>query len=276
MRDKTQKISGSLIQHGNLSDRVYIMRLNPERVSETIRKVIELRGNKGYSKIFAKVPNLFKKVFLDSGFKEEAWIPGPPDYGGKILFLSKFYSAERGTPSEEDLLDRVLRVSLKKKEKAHISRPPDYSQKELIPSDAGEAAEIYKTVFKTYPFPIHDPSYISESMSEGIRYFGISKKRKLIALSSAEPEELLKVSEMSDFAVISEERGNNLSLLLLDIMNKKMKNCGIKYGFTIARSLSYGMNAAFAGSGYNYSGRLINNTNIGGALESMNVWWKKL
>ena len=46
--------------------------------------------------------------------------------------------------------------------------------------------------------------------------------------------------------------------------------------YTIARSLSYGMNITFAKMGYIYGGTLINNTNICGSLESMNIWYKHL
>jgi len=36
------------------------------------------------------------------------------------------------------------------------------------------------------------------------------------------------------------------------------------------------MNITFSRMGYRYSGTLLNNTNISGRLESMNVWYKFL
>jgi hypothetical protein len=36
------------------------------------------------------------------------------------------------------------------------------------------------------------------------------------------------------------------------------------------------MNITFAKAGYAYGGRLHNNTNIAGNIESMNVWYKSL
>jgi hypothetical protein len=36
------------------------------------------------------------------------------------------------------------------------------------------------------------------------------------------------------------------------------------------------MNATFAKAGYSFGGTLINNTNISGDIESMNVWYKNL
>jgi hypothetical protein len=34
------------------------------------------------------------------------------------------------------------------------------------------------------------------------------------------------------------------------------------------------MNITFAKRGYNFGGRLINNTNICGGTETMNIWYK--
>ncbi len=59
-------------------------------------------------------------------------------------------------------------------------------------------------------------------------------------------------------------------------MEEKSFKLGIKTVFTIARAKSPGMNITFARSGYDYGGTLVNNTNISGQIESMNVWYKSL
>lgn len=38
----------------------------------------------------------------------------------------------------------------------------------------------------------------------------------------------------------------------------------------------HGMNITFSKAGYTYSGCLINNTNIAGRIESMNIWHTRL
>jgi hypothetical protein len=55
-----------------------------------------------------------------------------------------------------------------------------------------------------------------------------------------------------------------------------MKEEGILLSYTIARAIFRPINAVFAGAGYQYAGTLLNNTNICGSLESMNVWYRKL
>ncbi|MDA3835463.1 MAG: GNAT family N-acetyltransferase, partial [Spirochaetales bacterium] len=143
--------------------------------------------------------------------------------------------------------------------------------------DAEEAAALFRQVFETYPFPIHDPEFFFRSMRGNTRYFGIrDKKNKFIAISSAEidPENLC--AEMTDFAVLKSQRGKNLSIRLLQEMEKHMKKNHIKTLYTIARLNSLPMNSSFLRQGYKYTGTLIKNTNISGRIESMNILYKSL
>jgi predicted hydrocarbon binding protein len=59
-------------------------------------------------------------------------------------------------------------------------------------------------------------------------------------------------------------------------MENQMRLSKMLTAYTIARSVSHGINITFARAGYTYGGRLINNTNISGKIESMNVWYKSL
>ena len=56
-------------------------------------------------------------------------------------------------------------------------------------------------------------------------------------------------------------------------METTMNDHGIHTQYTIARALSAGMNITFAKAGYRYAGTLVNNTDISGTIESMNVWY---
>ena len=85
-----------------------------------------------------------------------------------------------------------------------------------------------------------------------------------------------KNAEMTDFATLPDYRGNNLSLNLLREMEAEMRLRKMKTLYTIARSHSAGMNITFSKLDYSYSGTLINNTDIAGKIESMNIWYKNL
>jgi hypothetical protein len=59
-------------------------------------------------------------------------------------------------------------------------------------------------------------------------------------------------------------------------MEQTVKMKGIKTAYTIARATSPGINITFARKEYRFGGRLINNTNISGRIESMNIWYKQM
>jgi putative beta-lysine N-acetyltransferase len=113
-------------------------------------------------------------------------------------------------------------------------------------------------------------------MDENIVYFCIWKGSELAAVSSCEIDMGNLNVEMTDFAVLPKYRGRGLSLFLLGQMNIHMKQNGIKTAYTIARANSFGMNSTFSKCGYSFAGRLVKNTQIGGSIEDMNVWYKQL
>jgi putative beta-lysine N-acetyltransferase len=137
-------------------------------------------------------------------------------------------------------------------------------------------ASLYRKTLETYPFPIHDPGYLARTMADNVVYFGVFGAGELVALSSAEKDAGASAAEMTDFATLPEYRGKGLSSCLLKQTEEAMKAEGIKTAYTIARAESYGMNIVFARCGYEYRGRLVNNTDIAGDIESMNIWYRRL
>ena len=152
----------------------------------------------------------------------------------------------------------------------------ELSVRELHHGDVEDMARIYRGVFSTYPFPIHDPDYLKEVLSDHVRSFGVFSGNKLIALAACEMDRENLNVEMTDFATVAEYRGQKLAYYLLEVMEEKMSEVGIKVAYTIARSLSPGMNITFSRHQYQFAGTLKNNTNIAGQIESMNVWHKAL
>jgi beta-lysine N6-acetyltransferase len=137
-------------------------------------------------------------------------------------------------------------------------------------------AELYRQVFASYPFPIHDDGYLQDTMRENVRYFGIWDNDSLVALASAELDPRGENAEMTDFATRPDYRGRGLASHLLVEAEKAAAQQGIKTAYTIARAYSAGMNITFARNSYSFSGTLTHNTQISGTLESMNVWYKPL
>ncbi len=275
MNDRIEKIKNSKIQHGKLNDRIYLMKLAPEDFPEIIPILNQLAKKNDYSKIFAKISNRYADKFLENGYNIEAIVPNL--YLGKEngLFLGKYFNHDRQKIPQKEL--HAFKQMIKKiPAQIEISSDSRFLFKKSTLKDTEKMGQTYRKVFQSYPFPIFEADYLRQTLDEGSVYFGAWEDDQLIALASAEMDlEFLNV-EMTDFAVLPKYRGNQLSLCLLRQMEADMKIRGIKTSYTIARLKSPGINVTFLKSGYHYTGTLINNTNICGSLESMNVWFKTL
>jgi len=267
---------GSLIQHGEHNNRVYLMKLDERDVDIILSEVSMLANKNRYSKIFCKVPKYIAPLFFADGYILEAYIPKFYNNKNDVFFVSKFLNPERLLNAEkEQLLGLSKQLSDKPTKKKNLKKKASgYSVRKLGKTDIEQITDIYREVFESYPFPIHNPRYILKTMEEDVQYFGAEKDGKLAALSSAEIDFRGENAEMTDFATHLSHTGNNLSSLLLRAMEKEMKKQEITTLYTIARLNSIPMNKTFLQNDYQYSGTLIKNTNIAGKIESMNVLYK--
>lgn len=278
MFDKTEKTGKSLIQHGPNNDRVYLLKLHPEDVSAIVDSLYSLTILKRYTKIFVKVPEWALDMFLDNNYKIEASIPNFYNYSTNCYFMSQFFSAKRSYLSKKDRkeIEDIIALSSNYFNASDIKLPDDYHISILQNKDVKALAKLYKSVFKAYPFAIFKEKYLLETMKGQTTYFGVFKGNKLVAASSAEMDMEGQNAEMTDFATDLEHIGRNLAYFLLQAMEQTVSESGIRMAYTIARAKSHGMNKTFGRSEYHFGGTLINNTNIGESIESMNVWYKSL
>ncbi|UYU17619.1 putative beta-lysine N-acetyltransferase [Methanoculleus submarinus] len=274
--DTVTTIDGTLVQHGRLSDRIYVMHLSPADLPGILDDLDALAQRERYTKIFVKVPASALPLFIARGYIVEARVPRFFRGREDGYFAAKFFDADRRQESAD-----VAAVIAAVREKAGDARPaglpPGWKCAPGSEDDADDLAALYGEVFATYPFPIADPGYLRETMAGDYRYFTVrTADGRLAAASSAEIYREDENVEMTDFAVHPDFRGQNLSGLLLSRMEGEMRAAGMKTAFTIARALSYPINATFARAGYAWGGTLVNNTNICGGFESMNVWYRPL
>ena len=275
--DLIENINGSLIQHGPHNNRIYLMRLIPNHIASLIAVLDEMASQKGYGKIFAKIPAPAWGAFRSAGYIKEAVVPG--FFTGKIdgFFIAKYFSAGR---QESPYADRLFRIVRRTGDGSSKERHPSgRATRDIVackPSDAAKMSVFYRQAFKSYPFPIQQPAYLQHMMHEGVLYFCVRIEGRIAALSAAEIDLASENVEMTDFATLPEWRGRGFAGMLLSHMDKKACELGIKTAYTIARAASHGMNFVFNSNGYNYAGLLKNNTQICGSIQSMTVWYKHL
>lgn len=262
--------------------RVRLLDYKGARVQEVPRQLKEIAGRRHFAtKIFAKVHSDHQGYFLKEGFVREGKILGY--FNGEDASAVSFFEndSRKATPDEaatqeEEILRKVQSID-----------PQNGSPRELEPGYsliiAGQLrhfqdlAGIYKQVFKTYPFPIFDSDYLARTAESHIIYAIIyDQAGDPVAGASAEMDREHRNAEMTDFATLPSQRGKGLAGILLDHLEKKAYDEGVRYFYTIARSRSFGMNLVFHRAGYNFTGKLKNNCSICGQLENMSIWCKPL
>ncbi len=271
--DKSEILGKTAIQHGPESNRIYLMHFWPSDYPDIIEKLDALAKDNGYSKIFAKVPSRFAPKFRMSGYETEAIVPGFFHGNEDALFMVKYLDTQRriADAGEMNAFQEILLTEI-----SNDIPPLDdtYLIRLMTPEDTEEMTEVFAQVFESYPFPIFDTGFLKKEMGNETRYFGVYQNGKLVGISSAECDDQLKNAEMTDFAVLPSQRGKKIAIHLLRAMEDYLKDQGFKSFYTIARLNSPSMNKTFMNNHYRYTGTLINNTQIGGKIESMNVWYK--
>lgn len=275
MSDIIMTIGRSMIQHGPASNRIYLMKLDATDLPGLLAQLNELAAEKGYTKIFAKVPAPYATGFLEDGYRREGTIPGFYKGETDAAFLGKFIDPAREIIPQRDKLEKIIALAQSKSGGVIRPLPPHYTVRPAEESDAVELASLYREVFASYPFPIHDPGYLIETMRTHICYFLVEQAGRIVAAASGEMDRDALNAEMTDFATKPDHLGNGLAVHLLRQMEPVMARQGIRTLYTIARAVSPGMNITFAKCGYTFGGTLIHNTQISGSIESMNLWYRE-
>lgn len=213
---------------------------------------------------------------LESGYRFEASIDGY-FLGSDCFFFSKFLTDERKISTHWTEEDGIIKSVYHLKEPSRSIAPPKaYNLKKMAESDATGLSKLYKSVFQIYPTPLNNPDYIVKTMQEGTVYYGFINDGQVVSAASAEVNIFYKNAELTDCATLKEHRKHGLMKILLERIEQELVENGIYCAYSIARALSFGMNAVLYQLGYAYRGRLVNNVFIYDKIENMNVWVKDL
>ncbi|PFA70137.1 putative beta-lysine N-acetyltransferase [Bacillus sp. AFS015802] len=249
-------------------------------------RVDEFRGNAGsvweyvmnevqshsFEKVIVKARSAHVPYFLEKGFVLEGGVNGYFN-GDRAFFMSKFLTDDRRNSAywrkEDDILQAVQQLERQERaESGMISVATG--------GDAGKLTDLYQEVFKLYPVPLHDPDYVKQSIKNGTIFVYIEEDGKIISAASAEISLSNKNAELTDCATRSSHRQGGYMKHLLRRLEDELVKQNIFCAYTIARALSFGMNAVFHQLGYRYGGRLANNCIIFDKMEDMNIWERDL
>lgn len=241
-----------------------------------IEKVEELVLKHKAEKLIVKVRREDYFTFLEKGLQPEA-VVDRYFLGSDAHFFSKFYTLDRKKNDHWVIEDGMIHSIYQLDSTVQKAFPPkDYELRRADDSCAEELAALYSQVFQIYPTPLHDPEYIKKTMKEGTIYYTFFHLGKIVSAASAEVNSLYKNAELTDCATLTEHRKYGLMKIILQELEGELQKNGIYCAYSIARSLSFGMNAVLFQLGYSYRGRFMNNCYIYDKLENMNMWVKNL
>lgn len=245
-------------------------------VSNAIQKAEQLAKENNAEKLIALGRTEQYMNLLEQGLQPEGIIDGY-FLGEDAFYFSRFLTLERKKSEQWLVEDGIIKsVTTIDKRVKPIDPPKDYLLRKMNLKDAPSLASLYKQVFQIYPTPLREPAYIQKTMNEGTVYFGFYKDGEIVSAASAEINNTFKNAELTDCATLKEHRKYGLLKLLLIRLEKELIDREIYCAYSIARSLSFGMNAALFQLDYRYRGRLMNNCFIYDKLEDMNIWVKNL
>ncbi|ETI68416.1 putative beta-lysine N-acetyltransferase [Neobacillus vireti] len=214
--------------------------------------------------------------FFEKGLQPEA-VVDRYFLGSDAHFYSKFYTEERKRNDHWITEDGMIRSIYQLDTSIQKAYPPkEYELRKAEESCAEELAALYRQVFQIYPTPLNHPEYVKKTMQEGTVYYVFFHQGKIVSAASAEINAFYKNAELTDCATLTEHRKYGLMKIILQALEVELKGQGIFCAYSIARSLSFGMNAVLYQLGYAYRGRLMNNCFIYDKLENMNMWVKNL
>lgn len=244
-------------------------------VSMLIKKIEKLAQEYNYTKLIIKARQEHLYSFMEKGYMIEAALKGYFQ-GSDAFFVTKYNSQDRRNSLYWSKGDEIVEAVLKSDRLKEKTIPEGYILRRADKKEAQKLANLYGQVFEVYPTPLNEASYVEKTMDEGTIYWIYEIDGNIVSAASAEIDYAQRNAELTNCATLVEHRKHGLMKEIMKRLEQDLVSQSIYCSYTIARSLSYGMNAAFHQLGYMYTGRMTNNCYIFDKLEDMNVWVKDL
>ncbi|WP_416731605.1 putative beta-lysine N-acetyltransferase [Fictibacillus sp. JL2B1089] len=230
----------------------------------------------GFHKIIVKSKRDDLSYWQELGYINEGEFSGYFN-GASAFAMCKYLTNDRRNSEywvdEDRILKDVVKIGAGSKNQPLQS---NYSLRMAEIEDADSLAELYKNVFQVYPTPMNDAQYVRKMIQSGTLFCVIEHDKKIVSAASADVNGKYHNAEITDCATTPEHRKFGLMKHLIDQLEKELFQSNIYCSYSIARALSFGMNAVFHQKGYKFKGRLANNCKIFDKYEDMNIWVKDL
>ncbi len=271
------------VEHSDYRMNVYIDRHN-QRVKlleyegdagRTADRLIELCRDYNMGKVICTIPETDSEVFVNRGYVPEGVI-SRYFRGEPARCVSYFGQTQRAVSRHTEKEDAIIEKAREVKGQYSNSEEPGFIVRTPTGDDAEEMAGLFGTVFKTYPTPMDSAEYIRKVIGKQVMFKVVEYQGRIVSAASADMNIRYLNAEITDCATLEEFRGRGLLSGLIYQIEQRLKEEGFIALYSLSRALSAGINIVLSKHGYEYAGRLINNCNIMGKFEDMNIWEKSI
>ena len=257
----------------NFNQRIELLKFSGDS-DKLSKRLISLCIEENLSKIICILTDKQKNCFLKKGFIVEASINGYFK-GDTAFYISYFGNRIRSISKNTIEEDKILQNALNK-EGVYSHMDKGFNIRSATKKDSKTLAHIFKEIFITYPTEMNNPEYIEYIIEKNYIFKVASINGEIVSIASANMNEELLNAEITDCITLPEYRGKGLLSDLIYNLELDLREKKFTALYSIARALSTGMNIVLKKHDFKYKGRLINNCNIMGQLEDMNLWVKQL
>lgn len=246
-------------------------------ISGICERIDYLARENGFDKIFVKARADQWQQFLIHGYMLEGIILHYFD-GEDAFVVSRFLSQARvSSPTLIEEAELIQSLMATPRNPKPLVPPPGYTISVANEEDIPAIALLYSHVFASYPAPLTMPDFLLSTMRRNVVYMIIKDPQgQVVSAASADIDARHANAEMTDCATFPAERGKGLMAMALASLEGILRERGIKCAYTMARATEAAMNKVFHNLSYDYCGRLINNCDISGGFEDINIWSKSL
>lgn len=269
------KIDRTKIYVDYTNKRVKIVEFNDISV-QTLKRIIHFSSKQHLGKIICNCDSKFVEIFTEAGFELEGKIDGY--FKGKDAFcMSYFISSDRKNCSNFSKKELLVKQCLSRKNTfIHRSDNSKYSIRNANENDIEEMVKLFSKVFSTYPSPVYDEEFLKETMNKKVLYKVAVYNEKIIAIASADMDKENLNAEITDCATYPDYRGKGVLANIIYSLELDLKKRGFITLYSLSRAINPSINFVLSKHNYKFTGRLINNCNICGTFEDMNIWVKNI
>ncbi|MBC2582511.1 putative beta-lysine N-acetyltransferase [Clostridium sp. DJ247] len=242
---------------------------------QNLKRIIHFASKNHLGKVICNCDINSFRNFVDAKFQLEGKIDGY--FKGQDAFcMSYFISSNRKLRKNSSKENLYLSQSLEKNDTFSYNDDSKYCIRNAQESDVKQMAELFSNIFFTYPSPVYDEEYIRQTMKEKVLYKVAIDNGKVISVASADMDKDNLNAEITDCATYPKYRGKGILSNVIYSLESDLKDRGFITLYSLSRAINSSINFVLSKHGYKFRGTLINNCNICGGFEDMNIWVKKI